>query len=497
MRKSCFLAVILILILFAHGCTSLVSHQFITASSRPVEDERFFNGLDAAVSKAGVQNAAYFKVTGFPYLRADRFLVSLKDRLDSDDQKNQWVRWLQQLDIEAREAEIQNLPASTMVKLAAGFEFAADRNVLQKKVISYSNKLLVHDRLQPNFFDVLEKVVQSSDEYSTLMRIFGLYPITSIPVAVVTDHVYSEIAKWHQVAPEEKQVRGALAAYGPAGDTNLSMAEIQQILERSKQNPLGVPRPSAGDQKTLLGAFAPIIVQDMAAAYDKIGTVAWGQKQLKVDSKNSTVYYYFSNAYFKGEPILQINYVFWFQARSGPLAPRIERGNFDGLTVRVSLNPEGSPFMVDIMNNCGCYHFFVPRKEKVKRILPSPFATDAFVPTWLPHNFPQERLTLRLNSGWHQVENISARKPPAEFIAYNLIAYRQLEMLPRSENANESMFTSSGIGKYSERIEPLIFFPMGIPDIGNMRQRGHHATKFVGRAHFDDPHIFDRNFEFN
>ena len=197
MRKSCFLAVILILILFAHGCTSLVSHQFITASSRPVEDERFFNGLDAAVSKAGVQNAAYFKVTGFPYLRADRFLVSLKDRLDSDDQKNQWVRWLQQLDIEAREAEIQNLPASTMVKLAAGFEFAADRNVLQKKVISYSNKLLVHDRLQPNFFDVLEKVVQSSDEYSTLMRIFGLYPITSIPVAVVTDHVYSEIAKWH------------------------------------------------------------------------------------------------------------------------------------------------------------------------------------------------------------------------------------------------------------------------------------------------------------
>ncbi len=497
MRKSCCLPVIFIAILFAQGCASLVVHQFTAESPRPVEEERFFFGLDAAVSKAGVQNAAYFKVTGFPYLRADRFLVSLKDRLDNDEQKNQWVRWLQQLDIEAREAEIQNLPASNVEKLASGSGVAADRSVLQQKVISYSNKLLFHDRLQPNFFGVLDKVVLNSDEYSTLMRIFGLYPIAALPVAVVTDNVYSQLAKWHEVAPAEKQVRGTLTTYGPAEGPDFSKAEIQQILERSKKNPLGVPRPSAGDQKTLLTVFAPVIVQDMVADYDKIGAVAWDEKQLKVDSKNPTVYYYFSNAYLKGEPILQINYVFWFPARSGPLAPRIERGRFDGLTVRVSLSPEGSPFMVDIMNNCGCYHFFVPRKEKVKRIVPSPFAIDAFVPAWLPHNFPQDRLTVRLNSGWHQVENVFAQIQPAILNVYDLVPYRQLEMLPRSDNASESMFSSSGIGKNSERIEPLIFFPMGVPDIGSMRQRGHHAIKFVGRAHFDDPHIFDRNFEFN
>jgi hypothetical protein len=341
MQKSCLLPLILILILFAHGCASLVSHQFITESSRPVEYERFFTELDAAVSKAGVQNAACFKVTGFPYLRANRFLVSLKERLNNDDQKKQWVRWLKQLDIEARETEIQNLPPSAVEKMAADFGFAADRKILQEKVISYSNQLLNHDRLRPYFYDVLQQVVQSSDEYSTVMRIFGLYPITLIPVALVTDHVYSEIAKWHQVAPEEKQVRGTLIAYGPAGDADFSMAEIQQILERSKQNLPGYPQPSPSDQKTLLAVFAPIIIQDMAADYDKIGAVAWGQKQLEVDSKNSTVYYYFSNAYFKGEPVLQINYVFWFPARSGPFAPRIERGNFDGLTVRISLSPDG------------------------------------------------------------------------------------------------------------------------------------------------------------
>lgn len=57
-------------------------------------------------------------------------------------------------------------------------------------------------------------------------------------------------------------------------------------------------------------------------------------------------------------------------------------------------------------------------------------------------------------------------------------------------------FTSKGIGKNSERIEPLVLFPMGITDIGFMRQRGHHAIKLVGREYFDDPDIFDKNFEF-
>ncbi len=37
---------------------------------------------------------------------------------------------------------------------------------------------------------------------------------------------------------------------------------------------------------------------------------------------------------------------------------------------------------------------------------------------------------------------------------------------------------------------------MGIPDVGSMRQRGHHAIKLVGRAYFDDPDLFDLNFEF-
>jgi hypothetical protein len=37
---------------------------------------------------------------------------------------------------------------------------------------------------------------------------------------------------------------------------------------------------------------------------------------------------------------------------------------------------------------------------------------------------------------------------------------------------------------------------MGIPSIGSMRQRGHHAILLSGRAHFDDPDLFNVNFIF-
>ena len=57
--------------------------------------------------------------------------------------------------------------------------------------------------------------------------------------------------------------------------------------------------------------------------------------------------------------------------------------------------------MVDVVNDCGCYHFFAPRQEQVEQVIARPFSFDAFVPQWLPTFFPGKRLTIRVNSGWH------------------------------------------------------------------------------------------------
>ena len=74
---------------------------------------------------------------------------------------------------------------------------------------------------------------------------------------------------------------------------------------------------------------------------------------------------------------MQLNYVACYSARDGPYSPRIERGRLDGLSVRIRLDTHGHPFMVDTMNNCGCYQFFIPLKRWDQRILPSPQALDA------------------------------------------------------------------------------------------------------------------------
>jgi hypothetical protein len=152
--------------------------------------------------------------------------------------------------------------------------------------------------------------------------------------------------------------------------------------------------------------------------------------------------------------------------------------------------------MVDIMNNCGCYHFYAPRKERVAKIIPTSNGLYPFVPVWLPPDYPDKPLTLRVNSGWHQVEHLYALAAPADALAYRLIPYDHLEALSHADGSYESVFTAAGIMKNSTRIEPYIFFSVGIHDIGYMRQRSHHAVKMIGRAHFTDPDILDGNFVF-
>ena len=217
---------------------------------------------------------------------------------------------------------------------------------------------------------------------------------------------------------------------------------------------------------------------------------------MKIDFGSPTVYYYISHSLVKGEPVLQVNYAFWYSGRYGENSPGIERGPLDGVTLRITFDPDGVPIMADIMNNCGCYYFYVPRKERVAKINSSDNGLYPFVPAWLPEAFPARRLSLRINSGWHQVQKASVRDQ-ADAVSYELRPYDELEALPRPGGSTESVFTPDGIMKDSSRIEPYIFFSMGIPKVGYMRQRGHHPIKLVGRAHFTDTDIYDSYFEFH
>jgi hypothetical protein len=357
--------------------------------------------------------------------------------------------------------------------------------------------MLKHDQRQADFFETLQATVVNIDEYKTAYRIVGLYPFTSLPVIIVTNRVQGEFINWHRTPVDQQNIQGELVVYGPSPPAAYSQRDASVIIKRSRSNALGVPIPSDADIETLVAMFAPVIRQDQVHSYDRIGAVSWQNGHVKIDFEQPTVYYYLTHARFKGDPVLQLNYAFWYSARQGPNSPWIERGDLDGLTVRVSLDNDGAPFMIDIMNTCGCYHFYLPDKKRTKRILPSPGEIDVFVPRWMPEAFPPKRLNIQINSGWHQVVHIGSEKESIAFRPYRLVAYDQLEMLPHPDNRFESIFDSRGIAKDSERLEFIIFFPMGIPDVGSMRQRGHHAVKLVGRSDFEDPELFDKNFEFH
>jgi hypothetical protein len=478
------------------GCRPFLAKPTPLSLEKPEECREFLHRLDEAVENAGVKDASNAPVRGFPYLRANRFFASLKKNLTDDRQKEEWSRWMQRLDLLSRKKELSNLPDKAILSLKFEEGRKADREWLHAQVESCSSMLMSHDQGRSDFYSTLLPLIDVPGEYSCFRRTVGLYPLVAIPVAVLTERSLNKVRKTFDTDLKDLPVDGQLRSFMPESQVSLSEKEVQEIIDNSGKNVMGVPLPNRDQEEKLVWSFAPVFIQDMAAPYDHLGQVVWKNDRVDIDSEKPTVYYYTSYAYLKREPILQINYVIWYSERAGKSAPSIERGHLDGLTARVSLDREGKIFMVDAVSDCGCYHFFSPDKERVERVRSRPLSFDPFVPEWLPAISAGERLGIRINSGWHQVQRLMSVKEVSDPVPYALVRYDVLEVLPHESGGTESIFNSKGIAKGSERTERIILFSMGIPSVGSMRQRGHHAIELIGKDYFDNPYLFDENFAF-
>jgi hypothetical protein len=394
---------------------------------------------------------------------------------------------MRQLDLAAREKEIANLPDNAVRTLAAG------REELARRVAICSQSLYDADRGRPDFYEVLKPRVEVPDEYSGALRLAGLYPLVTLPEYKITERVRERIRTWYEMPYERLPVDGTLRVYNPPQGPG---RDAREVIADSRRNPLGIPRPSVREARELAVRYAPVIIQDETAPYDRVGRIAWEGDEPAVDGDKPAVYYYLSHARVKGGPSLQINYVFWYAARAGDRAPAIEHGRLDGLTLRLSFDPAGRLFMIDLMNNCGCYHVFIPAKDRVLRSIRRYYGNDPFAPQGLPDIAAGQSPAVRVLSGWHQVQRLLPLAPPPEGIPYELLPYETLESLARGNGDSLSIFDAEGIAKGSERIERFIFFPTGIPSIGSMRQRGRHAITLSGRTHFDEPGLFEHYFVF-
>jgi hypothetical protein len=273
--------------------------------------------------------------------------------------------------------------------------------------------------------------------------------------------------------------------------TTMKIAEVSEILNRSRDL-LGIPSPTTDDLDRLFDAFSPLWEVDVTNDDDRIGKLRWDNRPV-VDVAQPTLYRKVSHTRFGDQVLLQLNYIVWFPARPGN---DLYAGRLDGINWRVTLGPDGEPWLFDAIHNCGCYHEFFPSWHlRLRDDLP----TSYFESPLLPQQAPEQRpLVLRIAHRTHFIQRVYHDESPPESpaVAQTMAweEYDTLRSLP-ADGGHHSLFGEHGLIASTERSERFILWPMGIRSPGAMRQWGHHATTFVGRRHFDDSFLIESLFE--
>ncbi len=500
-------------VLAATGCALLPAPVRLDRSSTApevVDCVDWYSALDAQVERAGVRDAGAARIAGFPQLRVDRFTASLRDSvsLDTSTRLNALVQRLQQLDLQAREFEIANLPAQARAHLTGSAALASGTGDAQQRLQDCAARLSAFDLASPTRTRSLLARLYVPDDYASSYRLLGLYALTRLPFA-------------HGIARFEAQRRAAFAKgdAAPPGSTRLRLSppirttqgsllasQLARMLAAPPQDPLAVPAPSVEDMELLYAHYAPSFDIDIASNDDQPGAPVWTAEALAVDTRQSVVYRQFAHTRYGAYNLLQLIYTLWFPARTAAPGngPDLLAGQFDGLVFRVTLAPDGTPLVYDTIHPCGCYHMFFPTPAARALPPPEPGIEWAFIPQTLPAIGAQDHLVLRVAAGTHYLEHIRveslAPTRPADR-HYSWRDYHSLRSLPRPAPdgvlQRRSLFGPEGFVAGSDRLERYLFWPMGIARAGAMRQWGRQATAFVGRRHFDDAYLMEQRFDFN
>ncbi len=456
------------------GCASLDPYaEGPVAASLERDDTvgycaRLFADVDRRVDTLGVRDAGVPRVPGFPYLRVDRFTAALAERADSEPKRKAWWTRLAQLDDEARTAELSNA-ALDVDDLARCRVLLADADAAA--------------------FERLRAAATVPDDYSLTMRTLGLYPLARLPFAAGVTRWQGDMKATFAAPLETLPVRGQLVRFAVA-------AQPGEVKLPAGADPLGVPLLPRFDRAALLIRHAPVLEIDVVGAHDRPGTMGLAaEDRVVVDPAQPVVYTRVAHTLMAGEVHLQLVYTFWFSERPAAGSFDLLAGRLDGLIWRVTLDRDGTPLVYDSIHPCGCYHLFFPTDRVRPRPAPDTFDEVMFSPQAVRVPGPTEVIVLRLESGTHYLQRVSAEPRAAGATGYRLEEEHRLTALPRPGGGTRSAYGQDGLIAGTERAERWFFWPMGIESSGQMRQWGRHATAFVGRRHFDDPLLFDAYFE--
>ncbi len=482
-------------LIVAAGCATLEPLQSHLSSENAAERAcaAWFSALDSAVAAAGVHDAQTVRVSGFPYLRTDRFTAALRDVARNDGHAlDALVDRLVALDLAARGHEIANLPPGRLkVLLADPDEPPAAASLRRTRECAWVLRRadMEVSALRSALLDRLEV----PDSYVTGYRIAGLYALTKIPFSagVLRHHEEVRAAYRRDLATT---AQGAVVRYSPPARPRPKPEQVRAILARTTYGPLQVLEPDADDLETLFAAYAPSFEVETRGDYDRPGALRWRWGPLpEVDAADPVVYRQVAHTRYRGANLLQLVYTIWFSERPAQTPGDLLAGALDGVVFRVTLAPDGSPLVYDTIHPCGCFHMFFTTPRAASKPVPDAEPEWAFVPQTLGEHGPGDRLVVRIASRTHYVERVYPDQTDS-LARYAFRPYDELRSLPRMRGGTRSVFGPDGGMAGTDRPEAWLFWPMGITNAGAMRQWGHHATAFVGRRHFDDADLLERRF---
>jgi len=463
----------------------------VVAPLRPPADPNaarclaLYETVDRALAEQGYSPSSPARIDGFPYLRVNRFLASYREQALNPAQRAAWLARLAELDQAARQVELASLPPPVLAELTARQDIAA---TLPAALQNCSRQLQTADLADPERFAALQERAIVPPDYLTWRQVLGLYPLSSLPIGY-------GVARWHREAYQTfaqpldaLAVQGRLHRFHPPEETSQPLPAT-----RLPQDALGIPSPDARQIAARFAGYAPVWEIDVTGTYDLPGVPYWqADGKPGVTTAKPVVYRYLSYTRWRNQALLQLNYLIWFSERpaSGPLD--ILAGPLDGVIWRVTLAPDGRPLLYDSIHACGCYHQFFPSSALRLRPAALELPEPPLVPQAAPVLFAGKHLVIRLSSGSHYIQRVYA--DTASGSAYAWEDYQALYAVSY-DGRRRSLFGSDGLVAGTGRSERWLLWPMGIPSPGAMRERGRHATAFIGRRHFDDPDLLDKLFE--
>jgi hypothetical protein len=476
------------------GCASVDPYASAPALTQRAQSDavgdcvRRFAAFDARVDTAGVRDAEAARVPGYPFLRADRStLRSAPNEADPAALTHARLTQMAALDAQGRAIEAANARLDP-AELA---DLERCRALLLEAARGAPQGAL--DAARP------------PRAYNSAARVVGLYPLTQMPFALGIASWQAGVRTAYATPFPELAVAGERLRYVPGAAAGGALAGLLPS-DAATASAFGRPALTPARAWQLAQQHAPVLVVDTIDRNDRFGTVGWRQsgerRFLAVDDAQPVAYVRVAWAHAGGAPALQIIYTWWFPARPPSAAVDLTAGHLDALMWRVTLDAAGRPLLYDAAHACGCYHLFFPT-ERVRarpRPLPGegPLDESMFAPQVVHSPGPDERMIIYVSGGEHQIQRVAVDQvPPAPGTAYRLLDADRLRTLPLPAVAGggtRSAYGADGLVPGTERLERYLFWPMGVPSAGQLRQWGHHATAFVGRRTFDDPRLVDRYF---